>query len=120
MRKLICSTAMLASLCMATSAQPQSPKLSELLQIQQSVNTACLVRGQGRARMICRCAAVVVSNKLATEGISNYPERAEALFEESFEFCTGHEDRGFISSTAKLFQSKTAVEEMLQGNSVKP
>jgi hypothetical protein len=120
MRKFTHTIFMLAAVWLPTSAMATPPTMSELLQVQQSVNTACLVRGQGRARMICRCAAVVVSNKLATEGISNYPERAEALFEESFEFCTGHEDRGFISSTAKLFQSKTAVEESLQGNSVKP
>jgi hypothetical protein len=31
-----------------------------------------------------------------------------------------HEDRGFVSSTAKLYQSKTAVEESLKGNDTKP
>jgi hypothetical protein len=120
MSKLKHSIPMLAAVWLPVSALATPPTMSELLQIQQNVNTACLVRGQGRARMICRCAAVVVSNKLATEGTLNYPERAEALFVDSFEFCTGHEDRGFISATAKLFQSKTAVEESLQGVVAKP
>lgn len=120
MRKFTHTISMLAAVCLPVTALATPPTMSELLQIQQSVNTACLVRGQGRARMICRCAAVVVSHKLASEGTSNYQEQADALFEESFEFCTGNEDRGFISATAKLFQSKTAVEESLRAAETKP
>jgi len=115
MKKCICLIALLMSGQAHIQALAAPPTLNDLLQIQQSVNAACLVRGQGRARMLCRCAAVVVSNKLATEGTANYVEQAEILFEPSFEFCTAHEDRGFISATAKLFQSKPAIEESLKG-----
>lgn len=120
MKKIIFFISLLLPSLMPTSAQAATPTLSELLQIQQSVNTACLVRGQGRARMLCRCAAVVVSNKLATEGTANYVEQAETLFEQSFEYCMSNEDRGFISATAKLFQSKPAIEESLKANESKP
>ncbi|MEI6483693.1 MAG: hypothetical protein WCO62_09760 [Betaproteobacteria bacterium] len=120
MKKFICLIGLLAAGLPPMSAQAATPTLSELLQIQQSVNTACLVRGQGRARMLCRCTAVVVSNKLAAEGTADYQEQAETLYEQSFEYCMAHEDRGFVSSTAKLYQSKTAVEESLKGNDTKP
>jgi len=120
MKKFICLIGLLAAGLPPMSAQAATPTLSELLQIQQSVNTACLVRGQGRARMLCRCTAVVVSNKLAAEGTADYQEQAEALYEQSFEYCMAHEDRGFVSSTSKLYQSKTAVEESLKGNDTKP
>ena len=95
------------------------PTLNELLQIQQSVNSLCLLRGQGRARILCRCAAVVVSNKLAIEGAADYQKQSEILFEQSFEFCMAHEDMGFISATAKLYQSKAAIEESLKSNETK-
>ena len=116
MKKLICLIGLVALGLPPVSVQAAAPTLSDLLQIQQSVNTACLVRGQGRARMLCRCTAVVVSNKLAAEATIDYQEQAEAMFEQSFEYCMSHEDRGFVSSTAKLYQSKPAVEESLKGN----
>lgn len=120
MKKFICLISLITLGLIRMSAQAATPTLSELLQIQQSVNTACLVRGQGRARLLCRCAAVVVSHKLAAEGTTNYVEQAETLFEQSFEYCMANEDRGFIAATAKLFQSKPAVEEFLKANETKP
>jgi hypothetical protein len=120
MKKLICLIGLLAAGLPPMSAQAATPTLSELLQIQQSVNTTCLVRGQGRARMLCRCTAVVISNKLAAQGTAGYQEQAETLYEQSFEYCMAHEDRGFVSGTAKLYQSKTAVEESLKANDTKP
>ena len=120
MKKFLCSISTIVVILSSLSVQAAAPTLSELLQIQQSVNTACLVRGQGRARMLCRCTAVVVSNKLAVEGTVGYQEQAETLYEQSFEYCMAHEDRGFVSSTAKLYQSKKAVEESLKGNDTKP
>ena len=120
MKKFLCSISTIVVILSSLSVQAAAPTLSELLQIQQSVNTACLVRGQGRARMLCRCTAVVVSNKLAVEGTVGYQEQAETLYEQSFEYCMAHEDRGFVSGTAKLYQSKTAVEESLKGNDTKP
>lgn len=119
MKKFLCMTALLAAGMPPLSVQAATPTLNELLQIQQSVNTLCLARGQGRARMLCRCAAVVVSNKLTAEGTACYQEQAEALFEQSFEFCMAHEDRGFISATARLYQSKPAAEESLRDNETK-
>ena len=116
MKLFIYTMALIAVGVVPLCAHAAQPSLGELLQIQQSTNTLCLVRGQGRARMLCRCAAVVVSNKLAIEGTADYQEQPEAVFEEAFEFCMGHEDKGFIASTAKLFQSKTAAEEFLRGN----
>ncbi len=120
MKKFLCSISTIVVILSSLSVQAAAPTLSELLQIQQSVNTACLVRGQGRARMLCRCTAVVVSNKLAVEGTVGYQEQAETLYEQSFEYCMAQEDRGFVSGTAKLYQSKTAVEESLKGNDTKP
>ena len=104
---------------LSLSVHASVPTLNEMLQIQQSVNSLCLVRGQGRARILCRCAAVVVSNKLAIEGAYDYQQQSEILFEQSFEFCMSHEDKGFISATAKLYQSKAAIEESLKGNETK-
>jgi hypothetical protein len=103
-----------------SSVQAETPGASELLLIQQSVNTQCLARGQGRARMLCRCAAVLVSNKLAAEGTAGYQENAEAIFEQAFEFCMSSEDRAFTTSTAKLYQSQPAAEESLRKSAVKP
>ena len=120
MKKFFCLFGLIAACLLPVSVHAATPTLNELLQIQQSVNTTCLVRGQGRARMLCRCTAVVVSNKLAAEGTVGYQEQAETLFEQSFEYCMSHEDSGFVSSTAKLYQSNTAVEESLKGNDTKP
>jgi|GEM_PF-4088914 hypothetical protein len=120
MKKFICLFGLIAAGLPPVSVHAATPTLSELLQIQQSVNTTCLVRGQGRARMLCRCAAVVVSNKLAAQDAIDYQEQAETLFEQSFEYCKTHEDRGFVSSTAKLYQFKSTIEESLKGNDLKP
>lgn len=112
--------ALLIAVLPPLSAQAAPPTATELLQIQQAVNTHCLARGQGRARMLCRCAAVLVSNKLATEGTASYQDNAEALFDQSFEFCMSHEDRAFTTATARLYQSQPAAEESLRGSAAKP
>jgi hypothetical protein len=70
--------------------------------------------------MLCRCAAVLVSNKLAAEGTAGYQENAETIFDQAFESCMSNEDRAFIASTAKLYQSQPAVEESLRKSATKP
>jgi hypothetical protein len=126
MKKIFCRTALLSALLSATllptsaQAQAQTPTASELLLIQQSVNTYCLGRGQGRARILCRCSAVLVSNKLATEGTAGYQENAETIFDQAFESCMSHEDKSFPTTTSRLYQSQPAVEESLRSTAAKP
>jgi hypothetical protein len=128
MKTIFCRTALLGTLLSAllsatllpTSAQAQTPTVSELLLIQQSVNTYCLGRGQGRARILCRCSAVMVSNKLATEGTAGYQENAETIFDQAFESCMSHEDKSFPTTTSRLYQSQPAVEESLRSTAAKP
>ena len=120
MKKTLSIIALLCISLTQADAGAQTPTVNELLLIQQSVNTYCLAKGQGRARMLCRCAAVLVSNKLAAEGTAGYQENAEAIFEQAFEFCMSSEDRAFTTSTAKLYQSQPAVEESLGKPATKP
>ena len=120
MKKTLSIIALLCTSLTQTTAGAQTPTANELLLIQRSVNTHCLARGQGRARMLCRCAAVLVSNKLATEGTAGYQENAEPIFEQAFESCMSNEDRSFTTETARHYQSQPAVEESLHKPSVKP
>ena len=120
MKKIRNILILLCAIAAQANAQAQTPTVSELLLIQQSVNNDCLARGQGRARMLCRCAAVLISNKLATEGTTDYQEKAEPMFEQAFEACMRNEDRAFIAATAKLYQSQPAVEESLRKPAAKP
>lgn len=113
-------SALLSALLLQPTAQAQTPTATELLQIQQSVNTYCLGRGQGRARILCRCSAVLVSNKLATEGTAGYKENAETVFDQAFEFCMSHEDKSFPTAMSRFYQSQPAVEESLRGTAAKP
>lgn len=113
MKKIFCLTTLLSAMLLQTAAQAETPTVSELLLIQQSVNTYCLGRGQGRARTLCRCSAVVVSNKLAIEGTAGYKENLEALFDQAFESCMSHEDKSFPTTTSRLYQSQPAAEESL-------
>jgi hypothetical protein len=120
MNNFLSTITLIIACVLPCDVQAAPPTQGDLLQIQQSVNTQCLVQGQGRARMLCRCAAVVVSNKLAVEGTADYQAQPDAMLEQAFEFCMAHEDRGFVTATAKLYQSKTAVEESLRVNETKP
>ena len=120
MRYRFCITALLAASLVQAPAQAQTPTVSELLQIQQAVNTLCLTRGQGRARMLCRCAAVLVSDRLVDEGTALYRDNAEALFDQAFEACMSHEDKSFPTATSRLYQSQPAVEESLRRLTAKP
>ncbi len=120
MKKTLSIIALLCISLTQTTAGAQTPTVNELLLIQQSVNTHCLAKGQGRARMLCRCAAVLVSNKLATEGTAGYQENTEAVFDQAFESCMSSEDRSFTAGTAKLYQSQPAVEESLRKPTAKP
>ena len=120
MKKTLFTLILLYASLTQTNAQAQTPTVNELLLIQQSGNTECLARRQGRARMLCRCAAVLVSNKLATEGTAGYQEKAESIFEAAFESCMSNEDRAFTAATAKLYQSQPAVEESLGKPATKP
>ncbi len=120
MKKTLFTIVLLCASLTQASVRADTPAASELLLIQQSVNTQCLARGQGRARMLCRCAAVLVSNKLATEGTAGYQENAEAVFNQAFESCMSNEDRAFTAATAKLYQSQPAVEESLRKSAAKP
>lgn len=113
-------SAVLSTALLPATAQAQTPTATELLQIQQSVNTYCLGRGQGRARILCRCSAVLVSNKLASDGVAGYTENAEAIFDQAFEFCMSHEDKSFPTATSRLYQSQPAVEEYLRNLAAKP
>lgn len=116
----IALVALLASSLIQLPAQAQTPTVNELLLIQQAVNTHCLARGQGRARILCRCSAVMVSNRLAAEGTAGYQENSEAVFEQAFESCINHEDKSFPATTSRLYQSQPAVEESLRGAAAKP
>lgn len=120
LKKLIAAITLIAAASSSFSVNAAPPAMSDLLKVQQSVHSMCLLRGQGRARMLCRCAAVVVSQKLAVEGTDGYQAQPEAMFEQAFEVCTGHEDKGFVTATAKLYQSKSAVEELLRAGEPKP
>ena len=120
MKKTLSIIALLCASLTLANARAEIPNANELLLIQQSVNTHCLSRGQGRARMLCRCAAVLVSNKLANEGTAGYQENAEAVFDQAFESCMSNEDRSFTTATAKLYQSQPAVEESLRKSAPKP
>ena len=120
MKNLLSTLILLCTIATQANVQAQTPTVNELLMIQQSVNNQCLARGQGRARMLCRCAAVLVSNKLATEGTAGYQEKAEPMFEQAFEACMSNEDRAFTAATAKLYQSQPAVEESLHKPAAKP
>ena len=120
MKKILSTLVLLCASLTQTNAQAQTPTVNELLLIQQSVNNQCLARGQGRARMLCRCAAVLISNKLATEGTAGYQEKAESMLEQAFEACMSNEDRAFTAATAKLYQSQPAVEESLRKTTAKP
>lgn len=120
MKKTLPIIALLCASLTQTTAWAETPTVNELLMIQQSVNTQCLARGQGRARMLCRCAAVLVSNKLATEGTAGYKDNAEPIFDQAFESCMSSEDRSATASTAKLYQSQPAVEESLRQSAAKP
>ena len=120
MKKILPTLVLLCAGFTQVSVQAQTPTVNELLLIQQAVNNQCLARGQGRARMLCRCAAVLVSNKLATEGTAGYQEKAEPMFEKAFESCMSNEDRAFTAATAKLYQSQPAVEESLGKPATKP
>lgn len=115
----VLGTVLSAALLPAT-AQAQTATASELLRVQQSVNTYCLERGQGRARILCRCSAVLVSNKLASEGMAGYTENPEAIFNQAFESCMSNEDKSFPAATSRLYQSQTAVEEYLRNIATKP
>ena len=120
MKKTLSIVILLYASLTQANAQAQTATVNELLLIQQSVNNECLARGQGRARMLCRCAAVLVSNKLATEGTAGYQEKVEPLFEAAFASCMSSEDRSFTAATAKLYQSQPAVEESLRKPTAKP
>jgi hypothetical protein len=120
MKKILTTLILLCASFTQANAQAQAPTVNELLLIQQSVNNQCLARGQGRARMLCRCAAVLVSNKLATDGTAGYQEKAETIFEQAFDACMNNEDRAFTAATAKLYQSQPAVEESLHKPAAKP
>jgi hypothetical protein len=120
MKKTLSTVILLFASLTQTSVQAQVPTANELLLIQRSVNTHCLARGQGRARMLCRCAAVLVSNKLATEGTAGYQENAEPIFEQAFESCMSNEDRSFTTETARHYQSQPAAEESLRKPAAKP
>jgi len=120
LKKLVAAITLTAAAASSFCAHAEPPSLGDLLKIQQSVNSMCLIRGQGRARMLCRCAAVVVSQKVAVEGAGGFQAQPEAMFEQAFEACTAHEDKGFFTATAKLYQSKSAIEESLRANEPKP
>jgi hypothetical protein len=120
MRYRFCITALLAASLVQAPAQAQTPTVTELLQIQQAVNTLCLNRGQGRARILCRCASVLVSEKLVVEGTAVFKDNAEALFDQAFEACMSHEDKSFPTTTSRLYQSQPAVEESLRRLTAKP
>lgn len=95
--------------------QAQALSVTELLQLQQTVNNHCLGRGQGRARTLCRCAAVLVSDKVVAEGISARQENLEAVFDQAFESCMNNEDKSFPAITSRRYQSQPAAEEALRG-----
>lgn len=124
MKKIFCKTGLpgllLSAALLHTNALAQTPTINELLLIQQTVNTHCLARGQGRARILCRCSAVLVSNKLAVEGTAGYKENPEAMFDQAFESCMSHEDKSFPATTSRLYQSQPAVEESLRSTAAKP
>lgn len=124
MKKIFYMAALLAITALQSSVQAQTPAkpptVNELLQIQQTVNSFCLARGQGRARTLCRCAAVLVSNRLATEGTAAEMENSEAIFDQAFESCMNNEDKSFPATTSRLYQSQTAIEESLRGTVAKP
>ncbi len=124
MKKIFCMSttpyALLIALLLQTPAQAQTPTADELLLIQKSVNTHCLARGQGRARILCRCSAVLVSNKLAVEGTAGYKENPEAMFDQAFESCMSNEDKSFPTAMSRFYQSQPAVEESLRPTAAKP
>jgi hypothetical protein len=124
MKKILCMAALLGISLLQTSVQAQTPvkppTVNDLLQIQQAVNTHCLARGQGRARILCRCAAVLVSNRLAKEGTAAYQENSEGVFDQAFESCMSNEDKSFPGTTSRLYQLQPAIEESLRGSAAKP
>lgn len=116
MKKYIGITALLAASLSLTAlpGHAQTLTVNELLQLQQTVNNYCLGRGQGRARTLCRCAAVLVSDKVAAEGIAARQEDLEGVFDQAFESCMSNEDKSFPSITSRRYQSQPAAEEALR------
>lgn len=92
----------------------ETASVNALLAIQQNINTQCLARSQGRARILCRCAAVVATKKIAIEGLDAFNKDAQAWSDQAYEHCSNNEDHGYVMETARLYQSQTSIEQLLQ------
>ena len=88
--------------------------VNSLLSIQQNINTQCLAKSQGRARILCRCTAVIATKKIAVEGLAAFNQDPQAFSDQAYKHCSTSDDHGYVMETARLYQSQTNIEQILQ------